>query len=63
MKKSKAVRQCTLHVINLAKKAGKCKLSGNVRHNLIAIEVFKKCKREGKIKLNMCKSFLIKNIK
>ena len=63
MKKSKAVSQCTLHVLNLAKKAGKCKLSGNVRHNLIAIEVFKKCKKEKRMKLNKCKSNLIKNIK
>ena len=63
MKEIEAVVQCTLHVINLAKKAGKSKLSRNVKHNLIAIEVFKKCKKEKRMKLNKCKSYLIKNIK
>merc|ERR1719320_2108876 len=42
MKEIEAVVQCTLHVINLAKKSGKCKLSGSVSHNFQKTEFSKK---------------------
>ena len=49
MKEIEAVVQCTLHVINLAKKSGKCKLSGSVRHNFQKTEFSKNVKEKEKL--------------